>query len=202
MIAIVDYGIGNIHSLMSVFKSLDEDVVLTGESDVIKNAEIVVLPGVGAFKFAMQALKEKSLVEILDWVYISGKPLIGICLGMQLFYECSEEHGMSKGLGYLKGNVRLFEADVKIPHMGWNDLSFSKASIYERHRLEQNPFVYFVHSYFAEDIEAETLVAWTNYGVQVPAIVKKNNLIGFQFHPEKSGVLGQKLLLGALEALR
>lgn len=202
MIAIVDYGIGNIHSLISAFKNLGEEVMLTGDPEVIKSAEIVILPGVGAFKFAMQSLRERDLIETLEWVYASGKPLIGICLGMQLFYETSEEHGHCDGLGFLKGHVRLFESNVKIPHMGWNALSFSAASFYVNSAVDTSPYVYFVHSYYAEAIDAETLVAWADYGDLVPAIVKQNNLIGFQFHPEKSGALGQKLLLGALEALR
>lgn len=211
MIAIIDYGIGNIHSLISAFQSyelngLPVKVVLTSDENVLKTAQMVILPGVGAFKYAMEELEKRDLVRVINELFQMGKPLVGICLGMQLLYESSEEYGFCKGLGLLKGKVVEIPEEIKKPHMGWNALELKEfglkapASCLISH-LSKDSYVYFVHSFYAAEIEASTLVASANYGVEIPAIVKKGNLIGFQFHPEKSGKVGGQLIQNVLALL-
>ena len=180
MIAIVDYGLGNIASLMSLLG--DEEVLLTDSPERLMQADIMILPGVGAFGFAMTTLRERGLDTVVKAFAKTGKPLIGICLGMQLMYESSEEHGTHRGLGLLKGHIKELPDDVTKPHMGWNKLSKTDA------------YMYFVHTYYAAEVNRDTVVAWTQYGTEIPAIVKSGNLIGFQCHPEKSGAYGAMLL--------
>lgn len=206
MIAIIDYGIGNIHSLISAFQSyelngLPVEVVLTSDERLLNSAQMVILPGVGAFRYAMEELEKRNLVSVIKELYQSGKPIVGICLGMQLLYESSEEYGLCKGLGLLKGKIIELPSAVKKPHMGWNTLStrVSKSNLLSS--LSDESYVYFVHSFYADGIDESTLIACTNYGVKVPAIVKKENLIGFQFHPEKSGMVGSQLIQNLLNEL-
>ncbi len=180
MIAIVDYGLGNIKSLMSLLS--DEEILLTDSPEILMQADIMILPGVGAFGFAMTTLRERGLDTVVKAFAKTGKPLVGICLGMQLLYESSEEHGTHMGLGLLKGNIKLLPDNVTKPHMGWNKLS------------ETDDYMYFVHSYYADGVDRNTVLAWTQYGAEIPAIVKSGNLIGFQGHPEKSGAFGAMLL--------
>ena len=207
MIAIVDYGIGNIKSLMSLLEN--EEVLLTDCIDELMRADVMILPGVGAFGYAMDALKERGLDAVVKAFSKTGKPLIGICLGMQLLYESSEEYGLHQGLGLLKGQIKTLPDDFIKPHMGWNKLIVPKdaKNLDAKDTTYNNPtsdttvdnrYMYFVHSYYAENIDQSTIVASTNYGVTIPAIVQSGNLIGFQGHPEKSGTLGASLLMQAI----
>ena len=184
MIAIVDYGIGNIKSLMSLLEG--EEVILTDVAETLMAADVMILPGVGAFGYAMNALKEVGLDTIVKGFAKTGKPLIGICLGMQLLYESSDEYGFNEGLGLLKGQIKSLPDDFVKPHMGWNKLTGTAN------------YMYFVHSYYAVEIDESTLVATTQYGAKIPAIVQSGNLIGFQGHPEKSGIFGAELLKQAI----
>lgn len=193
MIAIFDYGMGNLHSVSKAVERLGYEAVITADPQVIASADAAILPGVGAFGDAMQNLQETKLDEEVKAFAASGKPLLGICLGMQLLFSESEEHGTNEGLNLLPGKVVRFAGDYKIPHMGWNKLSFLQ---------EQSPLfsglaeghVYFVHSFHAKPELASDLLATTDYYQQVTAIVSRDNVYGMQFHPEKSGELGMQLL--------
>ncbi|RKQ33172.1 imidazole glycerol phosphate synthase subunit HisH [Oceanobacillus halophilus] len=194
MIAIVDYDAGNIKSLQFALDKLNVKSVLTKDPESIKKAESIILPGVGAFKDAMVSLNELGMTKVLREEAANGKPILGICLGMQLFYEISHEDGEWEGLGLLKGSVNRITDAVKVPHMGWNTLQKDKESPLFN-AIPDNPYVYFVHSYaVGGDFERDTLVASSEYGGTVPALVQKDNVTGMQFHPEKSGEVGLKLL--------
>jgi imidazole glycerol-phosphate synthase subunit HisH len=192
MIAIIDYGMGNLHSVSKAVERLGYEAVVTADPQLILDAEGAILPGVGAFGDAMQNLHNTGLDEVTRFYAESGKPLLGICLGMQLLFSCGEEHGDNIGLGLLEGSVVRFQGSYKVPHMGWNKLSFRQASPLFA-GLEEG-HVYFVHSYHAKPQRQENLLATTDYHQDVTAIVGKDNVYGMQFHPEKSGELGMKLL--------
>lgn len=192
MIAIIDYGVGNLNSVYKALESLGFKAKITNDENDINKADGIILPGVGAFKDAYENLKKKGLVEILIKNMKKDKPLLGICLGMQLLYEESLEDGKWKGLGFLKGSVVKFKDDVKVPHMGWNNLNILKEDDITKY-INEKDYVYFVHSYYAKGNDND-LIASTDYKVKVPAIVRKGNVIGMQFHPEKSGKVGLKLL--------
>lgn len=194
MIAIVDYGIGNIKSLMSLLEG--EEVILTDVAETLMAAAVMILPGVGAFGYAMNALKERGLDTVVKAFAKTGKPLIGICLGMQLLYESSDEYGFNEGLGLLKGQIKSLPDDFVKPHMGWNKLIGMGSEKVSSSTLEN--YMYFVHSYYAVEIDERTLVATTQYGATIPAVVQSGNLIGFQGHPEKSGAFGAELLKQAI----
>lgn len=190
----IDYGVGNVFSLMEALKRCGIDCTLTRDPQLIMDAKVILLPGVGAFEDAMNQLRKYELDGLLK-----GKKenqwLVGICLGMQLLYEESEEFGVHQGLGFLKGRVIKFEdTTLKIPHMGWNVLNQNQEGHPLLKNLQDNDRVYYVHSYYASHIEHKTLVASSDYGVDVPGIVMKDHVIGFQFHPEKSGQVGEQLL--------
>ncbi|RDW17108.1 imidazole glycerol phosphate synthase subunit HisH [Oceanobacillus arenosus] len=194
MIAIIDYGAGNIKSLQFALDKFHLESELTTDPQVIRDARSIILPGVGAFKDAMDALSELNLVTVLKQEVNDGKPILGICLGMQLFYEQGFEDGSWEGLGFLKGSVNRITDTVKVPHMGWNTLTAHQESPLLK-TIADNPYVYFVHSYaVGGNFEADTLVASAQYGGTIPAIVKKRNIVGMQFHPEKSGTTGIQLL--------
>lgn len=187
MITIIDYGLGNIRSLMNWFKREALEVVLSRDPEVIASSEMLILPGVGAYGDAMKMLKAYGLDDIIIKEAKKGKPLVGICLGMQLLYDASYEGGYQKGLGLIPGDIKPFKtANVKVPHMGWNNLNSTKET------LDQT-FVYFIHSFYAES-SGEEVVAYTEYDVKVPGVVKKDNILGFQFHPEKSGDAGKPMM--------
>jgi len=192
MIAIIDYGMGNLHSVSKAIERLGYEAITTGDKEQILAADAVILPGVGAFGDAMQHLNETGLGEVTKQYTASGKPMLGICLGMQLLFEQSEEFGEHKGLGLLGGKVVRFQGDFKIPHMGWNKLDFLQSSPLFN-GLEPG-HVYFVHSYHALVENKENLLATGDYYGPVTAIVNKDNVYGMQFHPEKSGELGMQLL--------
>ena len=194
MIAIVDYGVGNLFSLSSSVQSLGAEVRVTGKAEDLRTASHILLPGVGAFADAMAKLEATGLVPVLK-EEVQRKPLLGICLGMQLLFEKSYEYGEHKGLGIVKGEVRPLReriSGLKIPHMGWNKLRFTKYSeIFEG--LKDGDYVYFVHSYYGKCAD-DSMIASTDYGFDVTAAVQRGNVFGVQFHPEKSGDVGLKIL--------
>lgn len=193
MIAIIDYGMGNLHSVSKAVERLGYEAVVTGEPEQILAAEGAILPGVGAFGDAMEHLRESGLDEVVKQYAASGKPMIGICLGMQLLFSSSEEHGQHEGLGLLQGTVVRFRGDYKVPHMGWNRLSYKQSESPIFKGIEEG-HVYFVHSYHAKPERESDLLAVTDYNQPVTAIVGCDNVYGMQFHPEKSGDIGMKLL--------
>jgi len=196
MIAIIDYGVGNLFSLVSSLKAVGADAIITSDAEKIKNADKLILPGVGAFGDAADKLKKSGLFEIVINEANNGKPLLGICLGMQLLFEKSYEYGTHEGLGLIEGSVvpmmgRLPQ-NLKIPHIGWNALHFKNESPIFKY-LNDGDCVYFVHSFYAET-EARNLIATTEYGNEITAAVQKGNIYGCQFHPEKSGNVGLNIL--------
>jgi glutamine amidotransferase len=192
MIAVIDYGMGNLHSVSKAVERLGYEVAVTSDPAAILAADGAILPGVGAFGDAMANLRGTGLEAVVKEYAASGKPLLGICLGMQLLFTESEEHGRHEGLNLLPGRVVRFQGKYKIPHMGWNGLEFVGESPLFR-GLEPG-HVYFVHSYHALPERKEDLLAVTDYHQPVTAIVGRGSLFGMQFHPEKSGELGRKLL--------
>lgn len=192
MIAIIDYGMGNLHSVSKAVEKLGREVSVTSDPSAILAADGAILPGVGAFGDAMANLRATGLDAVVKEYAETGKPLLGICLGMQLLFSESEEHGRNEGLGLLPGRVVRFQGSYKVPHMGWNDLEFLQDSpLFEG--LEPG-HAYFVHSYHALPERKEDLLAVTDYHQPVTAIVGRGSLFGMQFHPEKSGEFGWKLL--------
>ena len=196
MVAIIDYGVGNLFSLRCSLEKLGADVVVTGDRKIIANADRVILPGVGAFRDARQKLRDTGLDTLVCDLAAKGKPILGICLGMQLLFEKSYEFGEYDGLGLLKGSVRplrgVIPADYKIPQIGWNALRFRKESDLFRY-IKNGDYVYFVHSFYAADCD-DSLIADCEYGADVTAAVQKGNVYGCQFHPEKSGDVGLSIL--------
>ncbi|MBP2001412.1 glutamine amidotransferase [Paenibacillus shirakamiensis] len=193
-IAIVDYGMGNLHSVAKACERLGFDTIVTNDPSIILGAKGVILPGVGAFGDAMQHLQESGLATTVKEVAQSGKPLLGICLGMQLLFDRSEEHGIHHGLGILPGHVVRFEGgSYKVPHMGWNHLTYTQSTSPLFEGLTEG-HVYFVHSYHVLPDRKEDLLAVTDYEQPVTAIVGAGHVYGMQFHPEKSGELGMSLL--------
>ncbi len=196
MIAIIDYGVGNLFSLCSSFKSLGADIVVTGDADEIRKADKLILPGVGAFKDAADKLKNLGLDKIIIDEVNKGKAIMGICLGMQMLFEKSYEYGEHKGLGLLKGEVigmnGTIPNNLKIPHIGWNALHFTKESPLFKY-IKNGDCVYFVHSFYADGCD-ESLIATAEYGKELTAAVNKDNIFGCQFHPEKSGEVGLNIL--------
>ena len=196
MIAIIDYGVGNLFSLSSSFKAIGADTVITGDAEVIKKADKLILPGVGAFGDAAAKLRESGLDSVIKEEVKNGKPLMGICLGMQLLFQKSYEYGEHEGLGLISGSVvgmqgRIPE-NLKIPHIGWNALKFNKQSPIFKY-INEGDCVYFVHSFYAENCD-DSLIACAEYGKEITAAVQNGNVYGCQFHPEKSGKVGLNIL--------
>ena len=195
MIAIIDYDAGNVKSVEKALQFLGQDVVLTRDKEILLSADKVILPGVGAFGNAMEKLEQYGLVEVIHQIVEKGTPFLGICLGLQLMFESSEESPGVEGLGLLKGRiVRIPEKDgLKVPQIGWNDLQFPKES-----RLFKDfvggEYVYFVHSYYLQAAEERDVAATTEYGVHIHAAVERDNIFACQFHPEKSADVGLKIL--------
>ncbi|MDL2287743.1 imidazole glycerol phosphate synthase subunit HisH [Eubacteriales bacterium OttesenSCG-928-G02] len=196
MIAIIDYGVGNLFSLSASLKYLNIQSVITNDYHIISSCDKIILPGVGAFGNAMEKLKNTQLIPFLNEQVTNGKPILGICLGMQLLFEKSYEYGIHEGLKYLKGDIVPLSNDlpenITIPHMGWNSLRFIKPNKLLKY-INEGEFVYYVHSFYAKNCE-ESLVASSCYGVSIPGIVSNNNVYGTQFHPEKSGKTGLNIL--------
>ncbi|MEK3884925.1 imidazole glycerol phosphate synthase subunit HisH [Paenibacillus sp. PL2-23] len=193
MIAIIDYGMGNLHSVSKAVERLGYEAVVTADPQTILEADGAILPGVGAFGDAMQNLRNTGLDEVTRFYAASGKPMLGICLGMQLLFSESEEYGQHEGLKLLPGAVIRFNGDFKIPHMGWNKLSFLQSESPLFNGLDEG-HVYFVHSFHAKPEQSSDLLAVTDYNGPVTAIVGRGQVFGMQFHPEKSGDLGMALL--------
>ncbi len=200
MIAILDYGVGNLFSLAASFRKIGAETVVTADKEVIARADRVILPGVGAFGDAANKLRASGLDRVVREEATKGKPLMGICLGMQLLFEYGEEFGHHEGLGLLRGRVvpmkGVIPSDYKIPHIGWNRLIFKRMNPLFRY-IHDGDHVYFVHSYFADGCE-DSVIATTEYGAELTAAVSKDNIMGCQFHPEKSGEVGLNLLRGFL----
>ena len=197
MIAIVDYGVGNLYSLYSSFKCIGADVKVTSDEKEIREADKILLPGVGAFEDAAKKLRASGLDRVICDEVKNGKPLLGICLGMQMLFERSFEFGEHEGLGLIKGSIRpisdVIPKGLKIPHIGWNALSFvgEKNPIFKY--INEGDFVYFVHSFYGADCD-ESVIATLEYGAPLTAAVAKGNVYGMQFHPEKSGEVGLNIL--------
>ena len=196
MIAIIDYGVGNLFSLRSSFAAIGQDAVVTSDIEEIRRADRLILPGVGAFRDAAEKLRASGMDKAVKEETAKGKPLLGVCLGMQMLFERSYEYGVHEGLGLLKGEIRPIEeripAGLKIPQMGWNALKIVKESPLLKYTRE-GEYVYFVHSYSAVNCE-ESLLAVTEYGADLTACVGKGNVFGCQFHPEKSSDVGLRIL--------
>lgn len=192
MIAIVDYGMGNLRSVQKAFEYLGYDAAITDQSKALENASHIVLPGVGAFRDAIAALKAKDLDGMIKKEVAEGKPFLGICLGMQMLFDRSSEDGEYEGLGLIGGEVVRFDTDLKIPHIGWNTLYYNKrTALFDG--IDDNYF-YFVHSYHAAKVANEDVETTCVYGCEFVASVNRDNIWGVQFHPEKSGDTGLKVL--------
>lgn len=201
MVAIIDYGVGNLFSLRSSLKEIGTEAVVTSDEKVIAEADRIILPGVGAFEDAARKLRESGMAEVVKREAAAGKPMMGICLGMQLMFDVGYEYGVHEGLGLIKGSVRPI-ADVipegyKIPHIGWNLLKFKRKSPLFKY-IKEDDYVYFVHSYYAAECD-ESVIAVTEYGAELTAAVANGNVYGCQFHPEKSGEVGMNILKAFME---
>jgi len=207
MIAVIDYGLGNLRSVSKAVETLGSKVEVTSKPEIISKANGAILPGVGAFYKGMENINELGLSACIIMFVESGKPFLGICLGLQLLFSESEEHGLHKGLDIIKGKVKMFETDLKIPHMGWNTVRQSRRrktedgkrktedgrlKIFEN--IPDDSYFYFVHSYFVEPEDKSVIAGTTGYGQEFCSAIAKNNIYGTQFHPEKSAEIGLKLL--------
>ena len=197
MVVIIDYGVGNLFSLISSFKAIGVEAVATGDINLIRKADKIILPGVGAFEDASNKLFSSGLADVVIEQAKLGKPILGICLGMQMLFDCSYEYGVHKGLSLIKGQIKpigdVIPKDYKIPHIGWNALKFKgeKSPIFKY--LNDGDHVYFVHSYYGADCD-ESVIATAEYGANLTAAVQNKNVFGCQFHPEKSGAVGLNIL--------
>lgn len=201
MVVIIDYNVGNVKSVLNACKRIGIDAVVSRKEEDIKNAKGIILPGVGSFPVAMENLEKFNLINILNDVKQKGIPILGICLGMQILFENGVEVRKTKGLNYLKGNVNLIKTSEKLPHMGWNGLIFNQKDDILKY-ISENDDVYFVHSYMADFVDDE-VVCYIEYGgAKIPAIVRSKNVIGCQFHPEKSGEVGEKILKAWKESIK
>ncbi len=202
MLVIVDYGVGNLFSLKSSFSFIGTHPIVSGNPAVIEKADRIILPGVGAFADAAAKLRDSGLGELVKKKAAEGTPIMGICLGMQLLFESSMEYGIHEGLSLIGGTVRpiseVIPADYKIPHIGWNSLTFGEKKHPIFKYIDEGAYVYFVHSFYGADC-ADSLIASTEYGAPITAAVARGNVCGCQFHPEKSGDAGLSILRGFCE---
>lgn len=205
MIAVIDYGVGNLFSLTASLKYLGAETVVTNRSEDIEKADRIILPGVGAFEDAAAKLRATGLVDTIMKETAAGKPLLGICLGMQLLFEESHEYGVHKGLGLIKGTVASIDedlkkqgiTDLKVPHIGWNALDFKADEPLFKY-IKQGDCVYYVHSFYGRDCE-ESTIATSMYGIKITGAVRNGSVYGTQFHPEKSGDVGLNILRAFME---
>ena len=205
MIAVIDYGVGNLFSLTASLKYLGAETVVTNRSEDIEKADRIILPGVGAFEDAAAKLRATGLVDTIMKETAAGKPLLGICLGMQLLFEESHEYGVHKGLGLIKGTVASIDedlkkqgiTDLKVPHIGWNALDFKEDEPLFKY-IKQGDCVYYVHSFYGRDCE-ESTIATSMYGIKITGAVRNGSVYGTQFHPEKSGDVGLNILIAFME---
>jgi len=196
-IAIVDYNMGNLASVQNAFAKLNKKTVVESDPDKFKNYDKLILPGVGAFGDAMEHLRERNMIESLKEYATSGKHMLGICLGMQLLFESSEEFGKHEGLGVIKGSVTAFDTTkfsepLKVPHMGWNRMFTQQHPLFKN--LDENHYLYFVHTYHVNCTNEKDIIGYTNYGYEFTSSVAHNNIMGIQPHPEKSHKNGLKIL--------
>jgi imidazole glycerol-phosphate synthase subunit HisH len=199
VIAIADYGIGNLGSVTKAFRYAGAETVLTGDPDVLRGADALVLPGDGAFAATMEEVTRRGLVPVVREAAAAGKPVLGICIGMQLFFEESEEHGLHQGLGLLPGRVRRFDDGLPVPHMGWNRLRRRQPHpILEG--IEDGAYVYFVHSYYCDAAETVS-IATSDYGRDFAAVAGRGSVLGVQFHPEKSQEVGLRMVANFVRML-
>ena len=200
MIAVVDYGIGNLGSVIKGFRHAGAETVLSDDPRVLREARALVLPGDGAFGATMHEVRRRGLVPVLREAVEAGTLLVGICIGMQILFEQGEEHGRHEGLGLLPGRVRRFAGPLPVPHMGWNRLHMRRPHpLFDG--VEEGAHVYFVHSYWC-DAPAEVVLAHSDYGHDFPAIVGRGNVLGLQFHPEKSQAVGLRLVANLVSLAR
>ena len=201
MVAIIDYGVGNLFSLRSSLREIGAEAVVTSDEKVIAEADRIILPGEGAFEDAARKLRESGMADVVKREAAAGKPMMGICLGMQLMFDVGYEYGVHEGLGLIRGSVRpiadVIPENYKIPHIGWNLLKFKKESALFKY-IKEDDYVYFVHSYYAAECD-ESVIAVTEYGAELTAAVANGNVYGCQFHPEKSGEVGMKILKAFME---
>ncbi len=194
MIGIIDYGMGNLRSVENALKAIGCQSVISDDPAVLDQCEKLILPGVGAFGDCMKNIVERGLDSYIKNAVSKGIPLLGICLGMQMLFEESEEKGLHQGLGFLKGRIVRMETDLPVPEIGWNELEWNQESPL-RELLSEHPYVYYVHSYCAGDMKEENLTAYSMYGdIRVAGLVQGEHVMGTQFHPEKSGEDGLKIL--------
>lgn len=192
MHVIVDYGMGNLASVQRAFEKLDIETKISSNIQDLRNAQSLILPGVGAFRDAKKSLDELDLSAVIKEEVQKGKYLLGICLGMQLLYDKGYEYGEHQGLGIIKGSIKYLDVKLKVPHMGWNNLKFEKTDPILKY-IKEDEYVYFVHSYYASSDNSE-LISYSEYEKKIPAIVRKDNVYGIQFHPEKSSSTGANIL--------
>jgi len=204
MIAVIDYGVGNLFSVEKALAAVGAEVRVTNDAETLRQAERIVLPGVGAFGDCMKNLEATGLIPVIRQEVAAGKPLLGICVGLQILFEGSEESPEAAGLGILRGKVRRIRAKgLKIPHMGWNSLCVRGKGGEEFLRgLSEEPYVYFVHSYHAVPEDQNVIAAVTEYGETLTAAVRKDNVWAAQFHPEKSGDVGLRILKNFMEGIQ
>ena len=192
-VAIIDYGVGNLRSVEKAFAATGCEAIVSGDESVLRRAERLVLPGEGAFAACMKALKERGFDGLVKERVSEGTPLLGVCVGMQLLFDESEEFGSTRGLGLLRGSVRRFTGDLVVPHIGWNRIQQTRT-----HELfagvEEGSFCYFVHSFYCEPVDESVVVGETEYGVRYASVVADGNVCGVQFHPEKSQDVGLRML--------
>ena len=192
-IAIIDYGVGNLRSVEKAFVSVGAKAMVSSHAHVLREADGLVLPGVGAFRACMQALSQRGFDDVLRERVAAGIPLLGLCVGMQMLFDSSEEYGPSPGLGFLRGHVRRFSNEVRVPQVGWNQVKITRShSLLDG--IEDNAFFYFVHSYYCDPMDREEIIGETDYGASYASVVTQRNVCGVQFHPEKSQVSGLCLL--------
>ena len=197
-VAVIDYEVGNLANVYNAWKRLGVSVDITRDPAVIRQADFIELPGVGAIRDAMANLKKFELIPVLEEQVKAGKFFMGVCLGMQALFEKDYEGGEYDCLGFLPGDIVPFRTTLKVPHMGWNELEF-RGSHWLQKGLPAHPYVYFVHSYHKSPVDSPDVIATADYGQAVPAICGRDNVLGFQFHPEKSGPVGARLLQNVME---
>ena len=192
-LAIIDYGVGNLRSVEKAFAAMGCEAIVSGDERVLREAERLVLPGVGAFAACMKALKERGFDGLVKERASEGTPLLGVCVGMQLLFDESEEFGSTQGLGLLRGSVRRFRGELVVPHIGWNRIQQKRShELFEG--VEDRSFCYFVHSFYCEPVDESVVVGETEYGVRYASVVAEGNVCGVQFHPEKSQDVGLRML--------
>jgi glutamine amidotransferase len=200
-VAIIDYGVGNLRSVEKAFRAGGAEAVVSADEEVLREADRLVLPGVGAFRACMEALAARGFGSLVRERVAAGVPLLGVCVGMQMLFEESEEFGTTRGLGFIRGRVRRFPAGLRVPQVGWNQVGWARPNPLAE-GIADGTFFYFVHSFFCEAADADAVVGATEYGLTYPSVVARGNVCGVQFHPEKSQAAGLRLLRNFAEGER